>query len=177
MLGFARGEQSGLVDQVGEIGARETRRAAGDGARVHVRCQRHLAHVYLENPLTPQNIWIGHHHLTVEAARAQQRRIEHVGTVGGGNENHTSGRIKAVHLDQQLVEGLFALVIAAAEPGATMPADSIDLVDEDDAGRVLATLLEHVAHTAGTNADEHLDEIRAGDGEEGHIGLAGDGTC
>ena len=28
----------------------------------------------------------------------------------------------------------------------------------------------------GADADEHLDEVRAGDGEERHVGLAGDGA-
>src|SRR4029079_18092031 len=69
------------------------------------------------------------------------------------------------------------LVIAAAEAGAAMPADGIDLVDEDDAGGILLGLLEHVAHARGADADEHLDEVGAGDGEEGHVGLAGNGAC
>ncbi len=51
---------------------------------------------------------------------------------------------------------------------------AIDLVDEDDAGRVLLGLLEHVAHAARADADEHLDEVRARNGEERHIGLARD---
>ncbi len=57
-----------------------------------------------------------------------------------------------------------------------MAADGVDLVDEDDAGRVLLGLLEQVAHARGADADEHLDEVRAGDGEERHAGLAGDGA-
>ena len=55
-----------------------------------------------------------------------------------------------------------------------MAADRVDLVDEHDARRVLLRLLEHVADTAGAHAHEHLDEVGARDGEEGHVGLAGD---
>ena len=55
-----------------------------------------------------------------------------------------------------------------------MSADRVDLVDEDDAGRVLLALFEHVAHARGANADEHLHEVGAGNGKERHIGLAGD---
>src|SRR6185369_10616936 len=44
----------------------------------------------------------------------------------------------------------------------------VDLVDEDDAGRVLLALFEQVAHAAGTDADEHFHEIRAGNAEERH---------
>ena len=64
----------------------------------------------------------------------------------------------------------------AAEPGAAVAADGVDLVDEDDARGVLLALLEQVAHPAGADADEHLDEVGARDGEEGHVGLAGDRT-
>ena len=57
-----------------------------------------------------------------------------------------------------------------------MAAHRVDLVNEDDAGRVLLALLEEVAHAACAHAHEHLNEIRTGDGEEGNIGLAGYGA-
>src|SRR5438874_8028810 len=62
---------------------------------------------------------------------------------------------------------------APEKPG--VPADGVDLVHEDDAGRVLLALLEQVAHARGADADEHLDEVGARDREERDIGLAGDG--
>ena len=57
-----------------------------------------------------------------------------------------------------------------------MATDRVDFVDEDDARRILLGLLEHVAHAASADADEHLDEVRARNGEERHIRLAGDGA-
>ena len=46
------------------------------------------------------------------AARdTQQRRVEDVGPVGGGDHNHVGIGIKTVHLDQNLVEGLFSFVV------------------------------------------------------------------
>src|SRR5262249_3933928 len=83
---------------------------------------------------------------------------------------------KAIHLGQDLVEGLFALVVAATEPRAADATDGIDLIDEEDARAVLLGRLEHIADAAGPNANEHLDEFRARDGEERHAGLAGDGA-
>ena len=142
----ARRHQGRLVDQVGQVGAGEAGRAARDGLQVHVRRQRHLAHVHLQDVLAADHVRVRHHHLAVEAAGAQQRRIEHVGPVGGGDQDDAFVGLEAVHLDQQLVERLLALVIAAAEAGAAMAADRVDFVDEDDAGRVLLGLLEHVAH-------------------------------
>ena len=172
----ARGEQRRLVDEVGEIGAGEAGRAARDDRRLHVVGERHLAHVDLEDLLAAAHVRQRHDDLAVEAARAQQRRVEHVGTVGGGDDDHALVAFEAVHLDQQLVQRLLALVVAAAEAGAAMAADRVDLVDEDDAGRVLLRLLEHVAHARGADADEHLDEVGTGDREERHLGFAGDGA-
>ena len=81
---------------------------------------------------------------------------------------------EAVHLDEELVEGLFALVVSAAEACAAVTADGVDFVDEDDAGGVLLALLEEVADAGCADADEHFDEVRTGDGEEGDVGFAGD---
>ncbi len=132
--------------------------------------------MHLEDLLAADHVGVRHHHLAVEAARPQQRRVEHVGPVGGGDEDDALIRLEAVHLDEQLVQRLLALVVAAAQAGAAMAADRVDLVDEDDAGCVLLALLEHVADARGADTDEHLDEVRARDGEERHVGLTGDGA-
>ena len=60
--------------------------------------------------------------------------------------------------------------------GAAGAAQRVELVDEDDAGRLLPRLLEQVAHPRGADPDEHLDEFRAVDREERHARLAGDGA-
>src|SRR5213594_286985 len=44
--------------------------------------------------------------LAVEAPGAQQGRIQHVGPVGGRDENDALVGLEAVHLDQQLVQRL-----------------------------------------------------------------------
>src|SRR5439155_916077 len=46
----------------------------------------------------------------------------------------------------------------------------------DDARRRLLRLLEQVADARGADADEHLDEVRARDGEERHARLTGNRT-
>src|SRR4030065_608536 len=57
------------------------------------------------------------------------------------------GRVlEPVHLDQELVQRLLALVVASAQARAALAADRVDFVDEDDARRMLFRLLEHVAH-------------------------------
>ena len=93
-----------------------------------------LRGVDLENALASLDIGRVDHDPAVEATRTQQRGIEDIGPVGGGDEDHAVVGLEAVHLHQQLVEGLFAFVVSAAEAGAAVAADGVDLVDEDDAG-------------------------------------------
>ena len=102
-----------------------------------VAVDRHLAHVDLEDLLAAAHVGQRHHDLAVEAARPQQRGVEHVRPVGGRDDDHALVALEAVHLDEQLVQRLLALVVTAAQAGAAMAADGVDLVDEDDARRVL----------------------------------------
>src|SRR3546814_20403114 len=72
---------------LGEVRAREARRAARDHPRLDIGRERHLLHMDLENLDAALDIRPRHHDLPVEAARAEQRRIEHVGPVGGGDRS------------------------------------------------------------------------------------------
>ena len=173
-LAAARGEERRLVHEVGEVRAGEAGRAARDDRGIHVGRDRHLAHVHQQDLLAAADVGQRHDDLAVEAARAQQRGVEHVGAVGRGDDDHARGALEAVHLHQQLVQRLLALVVAAAQARAALAADRVDLVDEHDAGRVLLRLLEHVAHARRAHADEHLDEVGARDREERHLRLARD---
>ena len=61
--------------------------------------------------------------------------------------------------------------MTATQPGTAVTSHRIDLIDEDDAGRVRLALLEEVAYPARPHTHEHLHEIGAGHGEEGPAGL------
>ncbi len=128
---------------------------------VDVGRQRRALGVDAEDLLAAAHVGARHGDAAVEAAGAQDGRVEHVGTVGRRDDDDAFVRLEAVHLDEELVERLLALVVSAAEACAAVTADGVDLVDEDDARRVLLPLLEEVAHAAGADADEHLDEVRA----------------
>ena len=170
----AGAQQRGLVEHVGQIGAGEARGAHGDHVQVDVRHERLALGVHLEDRLAAFQIRCGHADLAVETAWAQQGRVEHVGAVGRGDDDEVGVVVEAVHLDEQLVQRLLALVVAAAHAGAALAADGVDLVDEDDGGGVLLRLVEQVTHAGGAEADEHLDEVGAGHRIERHAGLACD---
>ena len=131
--------------------------------------------MHAEDLLAAFQIGHVHHDLPIEAARPQQRRIEDVRPVGRREQDHAFIRFEPVHLDEQLIERLLALVVPAAQPGAAMAPDGIDFVDEDDTGRVRLALLEQITHARGADADEHLDEIGARHREERPARFARDG--
>ena len=126
----------------------------------------------LEDLLTALDIRQAHIDLTVKAARTQQGLIQNVSAVGGRHDDDAVVGFKAVHFHQQLVQGLLAFIVAAAQTGTALTAHSIDLINEDDAGHGLLCLIEQVTHAGCTHADVHFHKVRAGNGIEGHTGLA-----
>ena len=171
----ARSKKSGLIEQVGEFCAGESGGAASDLGEIRSLGELHLLRMHAEDFLTAFDIGERDGDLTVKATGPQERGVEHVVAVRGGDDDDAFLRVEAVHLDQHGVEGLLTLIVSATETMTAMAADGVDFVDENEARGVFAALLEHVAHAAGTDADEHFDEVTATDAEEGHIGLASDG--
>src|SRR3954452_14244269 len=167
----AGAEDGGLVADVGEVGAGEAARLLGDEVEVGVLAQRLVARVDVEDPPAAPDVGRRDVDLAVEAARAQERRVELLEQVGGGHDDEPAARREAVHLDEELVERLLALgVLVRAAPRA----DRVELVDEDDRRLVLARLVEQAADARGAEAGEHLDERGRRLREELRAGLVGD---
>ena len=170
-------QQRGLVEQVFQIRSGKTGGGLGDGTQIYVGTDGFVAGVYLQNGLPPFDVGIGNHHLTVKPAGAQQRRVQNIPTVGGGDDNNAGVGGKTIHLHQKLVEGLFPLVVTAAETGAAVTAHRINLIDKHNAGGVLFGLFKQIADTGSTHAHKHLHKIGTGDGEKGNPCLAGYRPC
>ena len=128
-----------------------------------------------ENRLAAVAIRQVHDDAPVEAPRTQQRTVEHVRLVGGGEHDDALATREAVHLGQDLVQRLLLFAGAADGRRSPRPADGIELVDEDDGGRIFARLLEKIAHARGADAHDHLDELGRAHREERHAGFARDG--
>ncbi len=172
----AGGQQRRLVQHVRQVGAGEARGPPGDREQVDVDGQRLALGMDLEDVVAALQVGALDRDLPVEAARAQQGRVEDVRPVRRRDEDDPTLDVEPVHLHEQLVERLLPLVVPAAETGAAVPAHRVDLVDEDDRRGVGLGLLEQVADPARADADEHLHEVRARDGVERHARLAGDGA-
>ena len=175
----ARGQQCGLVGEVREVRSDHPCAGRGEALERNVVRQGHPARVHLEDPAPAEGVGRLHRNAPVETAGAQQRGVEHVGAVRRGEHDHAGLAIEAVHLGEDLIERLLALVVApadASERAAAGTPDRVELVDEHDRGRSGLRLGEEVAHSAGADADDHLDELRGRDREERHVRLAGHGA-
>jgi hypothetical protein len=69
--------------------------------------------VHAQDALAADHVRVRHDDLAVEAAGAQERRVEHVGPVRGRDDDDAFVGLKTVHLDKELVERLLAFVVAA----------------------------------------------------------------
>ena len=172
---LADGTQGALVDDVGQVGARGTGRGAGNRGQVDRRLRLHALGMQLEDVLTTSQVRQLNGNAAIKAAGAQQGRVKAVGTVGGSEDDDTLMVIEAVHLGQQLVERLLALVVATKAAAIALLADGIDLIDKHDARGLFLGLLKQIAHLGGTAADEHFDELRARNAKERNARLAGNG--
>mmetsp|Transcript_30122 Transcript_30122/g.103628 ORF Transcript_30122/g.103628 Transcript_30122/m.103628 type:complete len:359 (+) Transcript_30122:838-1914(+) len=170
----ADGEDCCLIHQVLQSSAGEARRARGHHVQVHIGAERLVARVDFENRHAALLVWSVHGHAAVEAARAQEGRIEDVSAVRRGEDDDASVAAEAVHFREDLVERLLALIVRR-EAAATraLAANGVNLVDEDDARRVLLRVGEQRADARRADADEHFHELGARRGDEGHARLAG----
>src|SRR4051794_19240648 len=103
--------------------------------------------MHAENFFAALHIGQADRDLPIKTAGPQQCWIQYIGPIGCCDDDHAFLGVEAVHLDEQRVQCLLALVMTAAESVSAMTAHGIDLVDENEAWRRLLTLLEHVANT------------------------------
>ena len=97
--------------------------------------------------------------MAVKAAWAQQCWVEHVSPVGCRQDNHVCISLKAVHLYQNLVQRLLALVVTAAHARATLAPHSVNLINEDNGRRILLGLSKEVAYPACPHTNKHLYKL------------------
>ena len=76
----------------------------------------------------------------VKPPRTQQGLVKDVRPVGGRQDDDARVALEAIKLRQQLVDGLLALIVPAAHTSPALASDRINLIDEDDAWRLLLCL-------------------------------------
>ena len=171
------GSQEGcFVKQVAQIGTGKARCLLGDDVEIDILAEGLAFGMDVEDSPAAAQIRTVDRDLPVKTTGTQQGRVEDIRTVGRSNGDDAFVGPEAIHFDQELIQRLFPFVVAAAKAGATLTADGVDFVDEDDAGRILLGLSEQITDTGSADADEHFNEVGTTDAEEGHAGFTGYGT-
>ena len=154
-----------LVEQVLELRAAHPRRGARDDVEVHVVRERLAARVDAEDVRALARVGERDGDAPVEAARAQERLVEHVGAVGRG-EHDAAIAVEAVHRGEEFVERGLALLVAPPprDPDverwrATASISSIQTMH----GASSVARASARAHARGADADVHLHERGRGD--------------
>ena len=93
----AGGKQGGLVEHIGQVCARHAGGALGQLSYVHFLCQRLILRMHAQDLLASGKIRVGDRNLAVKAAWAQQRRVQDIGAVGGGDEDNSLAITKTIH--------------------------------------------------------------------------------
>jgi hypothetical protein len=136
-----------LIHERVKFRAREAGRALGDDREVDIRSERLLARVDPQNLFAIATVGEIDGDAPVETAGAQERRVEDIGTIGRRHDDDFFGRFETVHLDENLIESLFALVVPAAYPAAAHAADRVYFIDKDDCRRRLFCKLKKVPYS------------------------------
>ena len=162
-------QNGSFIDHIGQIGTHRTAGCQRDCFQIDSLIQMNILGMHFQDIHTAFQIRLVHDNSPVKTARSQQRLIQHLRPVGCRQDQQPLGRIKTIHLGQQLVQRLLPLIIAAAQSTVAAFADGIDLINKNDTGRHLLGFLKQVADTGRTHTHKHFHEIRTGQGKEGHV--------
>ncbi len=169
------GKKRSLVDHVGQVGAAHPGGRTGGDGEVDVVGEGDFARMDLEDSLSAFDIRHVDNDPAIESTRPEKSGVEHIGPVRRCEKNDTLVALEPVHLDEQLVERLLALVMPAAKPRSAVPADGIDFIYKQDTWRVFFPLVEEIPDAGGAHTDKHFDKVRTAHGEERDGRFTGDG--
>ena len=122
-------------------------RSTGQNGEIDIVGKRLISGVNRKNFFPALDVSPVDDDLPVKPPRTKKRRVKNIRTVRSGHDDDTAVRLKAVHLDQKLVQRLFTLVVSAAQSGTSLASDGVQLVDEHDARRVFLRRVKQVAYT------------------------------
>ena len=143
---FSRGEECSFVKNIRQFRAGVSGRATGQHGKGYAFGDFHLFGMHFKDFFAAFHIGQRHRHLPVEATWTQERRVEDIRAICGGNNDDAFLGIEAVHFYEELVERLLTLVVSTAHAVSAMATHGVDFVNEHQAGCGFFPLLEHIAN-------------------------------
>ena len=169
-----RGERS-FVAHVRDVRPGEAGRQRGETFTVviHWSVQGNLGQMHAEYLFATLNIGTIDGDLTIESTGTQERPVENIRSVRTRQHDDALLGTETVHLNQKLIQRVFALIVASCEATATtLTTDGVDFVDENDGRLLLTRLGKQIANSRRADADKHLHEIRPRNGKKRDPSLA-----
>eukprot|EP00968_Pinguiococcus_pyrenoidosus_P022664 scaffold3330_cov398-Pinguiococcus_pyrenoidosus.AAC.3 len=160
---------------LGDVRTGEAVRGPGKLVEVHVRSEGRLAQVRSEDGPPRVQIRKRDVHQLVEPPRPRHRGIHDVGPVGRADDEDVLSATHSVDLGEDLVEDAVSGLRAAGTAGTACLRDRVHLIEEQDARRRGAGLVEEVAHVRLGLAEPHGEQLRALDADEVRPAFVGDG--
>mmetsp|Transcript_16224 Transcript_16224/g.34085 ORF Transcript_16224/g.34085 Transcript_16224/m.34085 type:complete len:284 (+) Transcript_16224:771-1622(+) len=164
-----------FVHEILELGSRKSWGTTSNGLEIDIGFQGLATGVHTEDAGASLEVGEVDGDLPIKTSRTQQGLIQNVNTVSSRDGNDSRVSVETIHLNQNLVNCLFALVVSTSKSRATLTTDRIDFINEDDARGVLLRLSEHVANTGRSDSNKHLNELRSRNRNERDSSFSGDG--
>lgn len=104
-------------------------------------------------------VWHRELDLSIDPSWSDQRRVEALDPVCGHNDLDVVSGVEAIELIKQLQKRPLNLPFTARRRVVSLRADRVDLVDEDDARRVLFSHSEQLSDELGAVTEILLDQL------------------
>ena len=128
----ACGKYGGFIKEICEVRSGKSRGAFGNLAQFYLFGYMFFSSMNFQYCFTVVDIGRVEHDAAVKPPRAQKRGIENIRSVGCRNHNNIVFSLKSIHLDKNLIERLFALVMPSSKSGTALSSHRINLVDKDN---------------------------------------------
>ena len=174
---LAQGKHSGFCTHALELCATAAIHLLGDLGKVDASGEVHASAVDPENVGSGFDGWGWKLDFAVDSAGSEQCWIENVKAVSGHNDLDILRRLEAVELVKEFQHRPLHLRVSAAGSFDSRGADAVNLVHEDDAGRVFSGHNEKLAHHSRAFSDVFLDQLAAADSDEFAVGVVSCRSC
>ena len=162
----------GLPAQRRQIRTDEAVGQSGQAVEGHPLAQRHAAAMDFQDLLPAFTVGNADLGFPVEAPRSPKGRVEAVGNVGRGGDDHLTTGVQPIHQRQELCHHPPFELAIAVELGSA-GGDRVDFIDEDECRCVLPRLLEDPSQMRFAGAVCLVDDLRTVDLNEVDAGLVG----
>src|SRR4030043_1424536 len=122
----------GLVKHVFKVGSRKTHGSIGNLAPIYSFCKFLSPGMDMKN--SKPSFFIRHikNNSSIKSSWSKKCWVKQIPSISGRNNNHVIVGGKAVHFNQNLIEGLFSLVMPAHEALSPLASDCVDFINKNN---------------------------------------------